>query len=190
MINNNLRHAIRTILGTGAFPDYTDINGYTGSDTTNDNYGNSAHYAFSSYFTSTFSNVPLSAILTGSAQTTSNIKSPFAILGNQADGESEYSLGEFMEPGFLISSNNSNSNYKLLAVTTITNPTNASKTYNEVGLFGCYTANYSVKWNNQNKTVPFMYIKEVLQEPITVPAGSSVTVIFDLFANVVSVESE
>lgn len=181
MIHNNFRKILKKLLGYGyatgndLVRDYTDIYGYTGSVAS----GDIVREIFSAnVFNKTFSNVDLDTIINNKSSTYITC---FAVIGNSTENEQDYTLGELISNNVRIST----ANVKESATfsTTITNVGGTAISFDEVALMYHYFAsNY---WHNPaNTAVNLLLIKEKLSEPLTLGAGDSISISFNMFGDV------
>lgn len=112
------------------------------------------------------------------AGTSYNRAKIFSLLGNSADDEHDYTLGEFIDDNALTFSTSNNYQGSLTATTTVKNISTASVTFDEIGLFWKQTPSTSATRNT------FLLIKEKLAEPMGIGAGESIAISFNLFGDV------
>ena len=180
MIHNNFRKLMRMFSRSGSsgstlpnISDFTDIEGYTGT---------TAETMFNrSVFSSTYCNLPV----VSTAKTFDAIKTDvsylyiFALIGNYVEGEGDYTIGNLFSDIKITSA--VSKSYNMVLSTTILNDTNESKTFDEVGLF--FHIGSSYYWHNQ-RYVNILLIKEKLSEPMTLGAGESISIGFNLFGDI------
>lgn len=116
----------------------------------------------------------LSEVNTGSAYSCAKLVS---FIGNSVDGEYDYTLGEFVDDDAILYSTSNSYNTRLSAVTTLYNSSNSDITFNEIGLMWKLIASSAIP--------PYILIKEVLPESITIASGESIAISFILLADVV-----
>ena len=187
MIHENFRKLLRSKLGASGIYDYTDYTGYTGSDSTNDN---AVTYSSSFYLmaNTTCTNLTLGGVRAFNTSTYYAIL--YAALGNTADEEEDYTLGSFMSSNILITTSVTKTT-QLLHTTTLLNSSDSDFSFNEIGLFiHLYASGSNYKWNGiGSPKTEFLLIKEVLDTPMTIPAGSSISITFNLLGDVTVEES-
>lgn len=182
MIHSNFRKLMRMFArgNTGAqytplVYDFTDITGYTGtsSDTLVRQVSCSSYHNPASISNSEYS----------SLMTAQNVRF-FAMVGNTAENEHDYSLGENITDGLKLTTViDKSSSYIITA--TIMNTTAQAITFNELGLFYHMGAS-STGWNGTNKA-NFLLVKKVFDTQQTIPANSSISITFSLFDDEVEV---
>lgn len=202
MVHDNFKKFMRRFLtrttGIDTPPtilDLTDITGYTGSDATNDTLANYITYQGllreipSGCYVLEVHSVDDVIIYNNNSGTYSIYY--MALIGNSIESnEPEYSLGQILRSGLSLVCSLSCSN-EIIYTTTIYNTSDSDKIFNEIGFFRHIGFNSSnVKWNSavtssiENKDqLNFLLIKEVLPQPMTLPAQSSININFNLFGD-------
>lgn len=117
----------------------------------------------------------LSEVNTGSAYSCAKLVS---FIGNSVEGEYDYTLGEFVDDDAILYSTSNSYNTRLSAVTTVYNSSNSDITFNEIGLMWKLIASSAIP--------PYILIKEVLSESITIASGESIAISFILLGDEVS----
>lgn len=197
MIHDNFKKLVRRWICSGAVQgdtnvrpsniyDFTDFEGYTGKSSDTKSTLLSYQYIINGRDLAdyTFDN-----ILTkkgGTALNSSDIAF-FAVIGNSIENEPDYCLGSLITDDYLKVTTIKSAVSEILHTTVINNTSDNEVTFNEIGfaLHCGYTGtNAGSVWNGARTNTPnFLLIKEVLPEPMTIPANSSINITFNLFGD-------
>lgn len=204
MIHDNFKKLIRRYITLGNSSDsetvkcynYTDITGYTPAELSdNDSMWRQLNITYpcimsSSNYIRTKRNI-LDALTFVTNSSSGDNEFFIAIIGNSIEfNEPEYSLGQILTSGLSVNASSSKED-ELIYTTIIYNETDSDITFNEIGFIkhhGMSASSY--KWNGsvpgalENKLqLNFLLIKEVLPQPMTLPAQSSINIAFNLFGD-------
>ena len=192
MIHNNFRKLMRLFSrgGTSNKPfikDFTDITGYTGiNDGQNYSTGERLFYAITSSNYSGIQNTG-SNYRTWDAikEFTSTTGSNFYILGSKSVvDEPDYTVGSVSSNLLISMVSTYNTNlYNYVITGVLQNSGSESIIIDEIALMTHCYYNNAIAWHNAYSTAEFLLIKENLSTPITLEAGASISVTFNLFAD-------
>lgn len=183
MIHNNFRKLVKKAIGVSRTSlRFVDISGYIG--TSSDTITNSTAYKLNVSSSSQWSSTNYASISTyGSSDNYKGV--PFAVIGHSIESnEPDYTLGEIRMDNVVITTT-ATTDTNLVLATTLVNQGNSDIEFDEVALFNHCWGGSSDIWNGaSNPRVNFMLIKEVLSEPLTLGAGESISIAFNLFGDV------
>lgn len=157
--------------------DYTDIYGYTGVES---DFGTAKRVSEAFSATSTvmrnFTNMRSSNVF--STTTSDECSVFFGMLGTSAENEPDYTLGSIIANDNLRITTANNKDADIVLASTFINNTGADIIFDEVGLF------YHYNYDFGSHKFAIMLIKEKLSESMTLRAGESIAISFNLFGDV------
>jgi len=195
MVHENFKRLLRRHLtyghgatqGAGPIYNYIDINGHT-PDAEVGETTRLTYIPNNSVVANLMTNVTLSGALNYSFSSTNTYKGDayIIVIGNHINDEPDYSLGSFISDSNVLytSSNNLTEGGDLLFVSTITNNSNQSISFDEVGLIYHSQGNATSQVWAGSRYMNLLLIKEVLSTPVVIPPASSVTITMNIFGTV------
>ena len=191
MITNNMRKWVKLQLAGGTGNAGTmhsdDKIGFVGDDGHASTVDDTALGASNCYvdFTQSKSLLNITYSTLRSSSTSSQCNIPYACIGHSVSEEPDYTLGNLFTDNLTISTANTKLK-DLLYTTVIVNAGSSDIVFDEVGLFvHIYTSGSSYSWNGvTSPKVEFMLIKEKLDAEMTLPAGGSVSITFNVSGDV------